>query len=236
MERKSALVIAGFDPSGGAGVLSDVAIFANNKVDTKVCITCNTAQNFKECFWVEEIPGNQISDQLNRLLESFAFDGVKIGAFPDLKILDDCLESIKSQIPDVPVVWDPVIKATKGAAFVSDFNKEVLLSILKKVTLIAPNKEEYNKISSVIGAGIETYTSTLITSYHETDTHITDRLFTEGEILDFPKEKVPDRDIHGSGCKYSAWLTAHLIAGCDLKTSVSKAGKAMFNLYQRTAI
>ncbi|TXC78647.1 bifunctional hydroxymethylpyrimidine kinase/phosphomethylpyrimidine kinase [Luteibaculum oceani] len=232
MGAKSALVIAGFDPSGGAGLLSDVAIFAGKSIDVKSCVTCNTSQNFTKCYWVEQLPEKQILNQLNHLLEDFRFDGVKIGAFPNLNCLKTCLDSIKEKQPGIPIVWDPVIKASKGASFVGDINKEVLIDILGKIDLITPNRREYNTLKGVLGMELSELTNTLVTGFMVTDTHITDALLSKKEVLEFTKNMVPGKDIHGSGCKYSALITAHLILGNDLVNSISESSQEMYNLYQ----
>src|ERR1700757_2780075 len=119
--RKYVLSIAGFDPSGGAGILADIKTFEGNKVYGLGVISANTFQNDKEFKKVDWIPVEKIIEQIDILKTRFEFEYVKIGLIENLEVLNVIISHLTSHIPHLNIIWDPILKASAGY----EFHKEV---------------------------------------------------------------------------------------------------------------
>src|SRR5436190_9108916 len=98
-ERKQVISIAGFDPSGGAGILADVKTFESLGVyGFGVCsaITLQTENEFKGVAW---IPLHQIELQLDTLLQRYEVEFLKIGLIQSLEVLDQLVQAIIKKYP-----------------------------------------------------------------------------------------------------------------------------------------
>ena len=85
--RPKILTIAGFDPSGGAGILADIkTIEANKCLGFAVC-TANTIQNENEFVSPNWITEKEVFAQLEVLMKIHTFDYVKIGLISSFEFL-----------------------------------------------------------------------------------------------------------------------------------------------------
>ena len=115
--RPYCLTIAGFDPSGGAGVLADIKTFEQNKVQGLAVITANTIQtedSFEKINWIEE---SMVVDQLMTLLNRYEIKFVKIGLIQSGEFLEKIISLLIEKQPNVTFVWDPILRATSGGNF-----------------------------------------------------------------------------------------------------------------------
>src|SRR3972149_10947273 len=97
-ERPCVLSIAGFDPSGGAGVLADIKTFEQHKALGMGVVTGLTFQNDSEFDGVKWIETDEILKQIEVLARKFQFEFVKIGMVQNLETLEKIIESHKSQV------------------------------------------------------------------------------------------------------------------------------------------
>src|SRR5580698_1730411 len=99
------LTIAGFDPSGCAGILADVKTLEANGVYGMAVCTANTEQNissFKKSNWIGK---NEMISQLNLLQKEVNFGFVKIGLTENFDILNCLIDELIKRNTSVKIVW-----------------------------------------------------------------------------------------------------------------------------------
>ena len=209
------LSIGGSDPSSGAGIQSDVKTFENHDVYGFTVITAITSQNTKKISKIAPISAKDIRTQLESVLSDFQIDAIKIGMVYDSSIIKIVNTMIKNQ--KCPIVVDPIIEST---------TKKILLKksaidsykryIIPLATIITPNKKEAKILSGTSKAedaakelqklGAK---NVIITGFRESEKEIEDFVMEvdNNYILKGKKIKIIN---HGSGCNYSASITASL--------------------------
>lgn len=205
------LTIAGFDPSGGAGILADIKTIENNACLGFAVQTANTIQNedvFEKVNWVNQ---NVIFQQLDILLRNHKFDFVKIGLIEDIEFLNK-LKEIEG-FAKSKIIWDPVLSASSGFNF--EQNLEGLNEVLKKIYLITPNWNEIKILSgnndALNGASeLSRFTKVYLKGGHNEENLGKDFLFSDGIENVFNPKKGNYTAKHGSGCVFSSVLTVNL--------------------------
>ncbi|MGB0887632.1 MAG: hydroxymethylpyrimidine/phosphomethylpyrimidine kinase [Vicingaceae bacterium] len=211
--RPKILTIAGFDPSGGAGLLADVKTIEANKCAAFAVCTANTVQNENEFVAVNWIAEEEVFAQLDILLKEHQFKYVKVGLIPSLDFLKKIIANLQSSISNVKIVWDSVLSASAG--FDLGYDLSALKEVLKGIYIVTPNWNEIKQLSGNDDAqkGAELLaelTNVYLKGGHNPTTKGKDYFYFEGQVLSFnPKIKVL-YDKHGSGCVFSSVLTANL--------------------------
>ena len=141
--RPIVLTIAGFDPSGGAGVLADTKTFEQHKVYGFAINTGNTIQTENAFHKIQWTPIDFVLESITTLLDSYAISVVKIGIVPSLDYLRQIVFCLKKHSPSIKIIWDPVLKSSTEFEFLSLKNQKTLIEILQQIVLITPN---YNEI------------------------------------------------------------------------------------------
>ncbi len=211
--RPKILTIAGFDPSGGAGILADIkTIEANKCLGFAVC-TANTIQNENEFVSPNWITEKEVFAQLEVLMKIHTFDYVKIGLISSFEFLRKINSKLITQIPSLKIIWDPILSASAGFDFKHDLSE--LKTVLKDVYMITPNWNEIKQLSDKTDA-IETatylaqYTNVYLKGGHHPTTKGKDYLFFDGKVNVFNPKKKVNYEKHGSGCVFSSALTSNL--------------------------
>ncbi len=229
MNKKSKiLTLAGFDPSGGAGVLADVKTFEQHRCVSMSVITANTIQTedvFESVNWIDK---DLISNQLNFLMKRYSFDFVKIGLIQDLELLNELLDEIKSINHKTRAIWDPILSASSGFDFHKDL--KLLHSVLEKVYLITPNWNEIKTLSNSENAlkgakDLSRFTKVLLKGGHNEDKLGKDYLFENDEVTSFNPRKIAKSIYpkHGSGCVFSSAIASNLNNGYPLQKSILRS-------------
>jgi hydroxymethylpyrimidine/phosphomethylpyrimidine kinase len=209
------LTIAGFDPSGCAGILADVKTFEANGAYGMAACTANTEQNvaaFNKANWIKK---DDILGQLNLLQQEVNFEFVKIGLIENFDVLNSVIDELVKQNSNVKIIWDPVCKASAGFGFHTEIQKQVLEKICAKLYLITPNLDEQKILTrelSVEDAGkyLSQFCNVLIKGGHSTTAQSNDILFTETGIHHFEAVKLDGYSKRGTGCVLSSAILAHL--------------------------
>lgn len=227
-KRVSILSIAGFDPSGGAGILADIKTFEGNKVSGMGVVTAITFQNDIEFLDVKWIDTNEIIQQILTLKKRFDFEHIKIGLIKDLDALSEIIQLFKND--HVRIIWDPIVRATAGFEFHQSFDKTKLGDVMKSIFLITPNIDEAQFMTAMndpMKAGLEIakHTNVLLKGGHNNEEPGVDCLFTENGIEKLFPEDNKIFAKHGSGCVLSSTIIANLAQGYDLYVSCKNAKK-----------
>src|SRR5215472_8904829 len=113
LARPVTLTIAGFDPSGGAGILADVRTFAAFACRPAAAITSLTFQNHKRVAGAAHQSPEVVASQVRSILEQHAIAGVKTGMMPAVEIVRVVADLFRTAGLPAPVV-DPVMQSTSG--------------------------------------------------------------------------------------------------------------------------
>lgn len=229
-ERTYVLSIAGFDPSGGAGILADIKTFEANKVCGVGTLSALTFQNDSEFDSLKWIEAEDILKQILVLKRRFDFRIIKIGLIKDLDTLEYVISNLKSQVPNPKFVWDPIIKASAGFEFHKNFEKEKLFTVLNNCFLITPNTDEIKFLTGIenpmkAAEELSKYCNVLLKGGHNKEEPGVDYLFMKNKIEKIEPTEKNIFSKHGSGCVLSSAIVANLSLGNDLITSCRNAKK-----------
>ena len=214
------MTIAGFDPSGCAGLLTDIKTFEGNNVYGVAVCTANTCQNDVEFVAPNWVPVGQIIDQYRVIKQRFNIDFIKIGVVENLQVLQAIIETLKIDNPTVRIIWDPILKASAGYEFHPEVTLESFEEICRKVYLITPNLDEITALkpdmtSFEAGCYLSKMCNVLIKGGHSVGKDATDVLFTQYDTNYFRGERIGGGK-RGTGCVLSAAITANLAMGKSL--------------------
>ena len=86
------LTIGGYDPSGGAGITSDIETISSLDCHAISLISCLTSQNTQEFNLLVQVDPELFADQANLLLSDFKIDVLKIGVLKGTRIIEEEIE------------------------------------------------------------------------------------------------------------------------------------------------
>lgn len=225
-ERPYVISIAGFDPSGGAGLLSDIKTLEQLHIMGMGVCTALTLQTESQCFSLKWRPVDKIIQEIKVLMNHYPVSVVKIGIVKDAEFLEDIINTVKACNNETQIVWDPVLKSTSEFTFFNLETLPLLKNILNKISLITPNYNEYIVLRDNNLLSGQNLCSILIKGGHREDRLGTDVLVEEGveTLLNPTDEKGVYYPKHGSGCVLSSAIAGELAKGANLKTAC-KNGK-----------
>lgn len=216
--RPYCLSVAGFDPSGGAGILADAKTFENLGCYGLGVVSALTWQNelsFEGLKWVDRA---HIELQLKPLAH-FSVKTAKIGLIESVDRVMEVASLLKATYPGVFVVWDPILKASAGFEFHAGVTLNDKLNGI--VDLITPNALEFEQL------GFNNHLPScdvLLKGGHRTQKSGVDTLFFNNQTIDIEGEPFTHKaDKHGTGCVLSAAIVAYLSQGNDLVTACTLA-------------
>ncbi|MDP3623393.1 MAG: bifunctional hydroxymethylpyrimidine kinase/phosphomethylpyrimidine kinase, partial [Methanobacteriaceae archaeon] len=219
-----AISIAGFDPSGGAGILSDLKTFSALGVYGTGVITALTAQNVQRVSSILPIESDFIEEQIDLILEDLPVIYGKTGMLYSKEIIKSVSKKISEY--DLKIVVDPVMVAGSGGSL----SKEGMASAIKKYLLkealiVTPNVFEAELLS---GINIETQEDAIDAAHKigkicdvvVTGGHLDgDNILYNGQISVISGELIESNNTHGSGCSFSAAIAAYMSKGTEMETA-----------------
>ena len=144
-----ALTIAGFDPSGGAGVLADVRTLAAFGLQASAAITSITLQNSNRVFGAVHQTRDVVRAQVEPLLEGFTIVCAKTGMLPTRGVVLEVARLFRETDLPRPVV-DPVILSSSGQRLMEEDALEVLVAeLLPLARLVTPNIPEAEALTGM---------------------------------------------------------------------------------------
>ena len=219
MHRPFVLSIAGFDPSGGAGILADIKTMEAIGVSGLGVCTSITYQNDKTFKAVDWLTIDQIASQIEVLFEKYSINVVKIGLIKDLKTLAEIIDFLKKKNSNVKIIWDPILKASAGFEFHASIDKIILEEVLNNIYLITPNIPELEKLEI---DPKKILCSCLLKGGHS-EKNANDILYSPGNIFTIQGEQLKNADKHGSGCVLSSAIASYLAKEFSLKEACIQA-------------
>jgi hydroxymethylpyrimidine/phosphomethylpyrimidine kinase len=228
-----ALTIAGSDPSGGAGIQADLKTFHQRGVYGTSVVTLVTVQNTQKVSGIEILSPDIVEKQIEAVLEDIPPIAAKTGALGNSDVVRSVAEKSKDFL--FPLVVDPVMISKHGLPLMDEDARAVLAKkLLPRAFLVTPNlheaaelagmpvhdPESMEKAAEIIaskGAG-----AVLVKGGHLEGVAI-DLLYFNGKMRRYSASRIDTRHTHGTGCTYSACITAELAKGCSLEDAVDIA-------------
>lgn len=213
--RPHVLTVAGFDPTGGAGVLADIKTFEQHQVSGFAISTANTLQTENQFYEIQWTDLNFVIRSVETLFQNYTIKAVKIGITPSLDYLNRIVSTIKLASPATKIVWDPVLKSTTQFEFLKITGNLDLHQILSQIDLITPNYNETELLfpgflSQELWNKSEIATAVLVKGGHNAAKTGTDCLFLKNKMITLLPSEKKCFEKHGSGCVLSAAITSNL--------------------------
>jgi len=235
MKIPVALTIAGSDSGGGAGIQADLKTFAALGVHGTSAITAITAQNTVTVTRIQELPVEMIRAQIDAVVEDLAPAAAKTGMLSSAEIIECVAEAVRAHRLTHLVV-DPVMVAKGGAKLLQDDAVEALRRrLLPLAAVVTPNLPEAEVL---LGRRIATLDeqcraardllklgarAVVVKGGHSGGAESVD-VFADGQQeLSLPAPRLDTANTHGSGCVFSAAITAELAKGAGLQEAVAAA-------------
>jgi hydroxymethylpyrimidine/phosphomethylpyrimidine kinase len=233
-----ALTIAGSDSSSGAGIQADLKTFSALGVYGLTAITCAVAETPGLVSKIEPISAGMVSRQIEVLLGSFPVAAIKTGLLFSGEIVSAVARTLQAHAGKGPItlVIDPVMVATSGDPLLRDDAVDAYeRELFPLAALITPNLHEAARLlGEPIGdlpamrkAGArltEKYrVPVLLKGGHLSGPEATDLLFLAGQVVEFSGPFSRGINTHGTGCTYSAAITAGLANRLSLEEAVRRA-------------
>jgi len=229
-----ALTIAGSDPSGGAGIQADLKTFHQFDVYGEAVITLITVQNSQSVRRVEWLAPDLVAEQIRAVVEDIPPAAAKTGALGSPEIVSAVAAEAASF--GFPLVVDPVMISKHGAPLMSAEARDQLVGdLLPRAFLVTPNLPEASALAEYPIATLDDAReaarrirglgprAVLVKGGHFENTATDLLLDASGSWHEFPSARIDSPHTHGTGCTYSAAITALLAQGLDLVEAVGIA-------------
>ena len=233
MKTPVALTIAGSDPSGGAGIQADLKTFHQFGVYGEAVATLITVQNSHGVSRIEALPPDLILQQIRAVVEDIPPGAAKIGALGNREIVEAVAREAEGF--HFPLIVDPVMVSKQGAWLLEPGAQASLALLIRRAFLITPNLRE---ASALAGFPVEDLDSmrragqallslgaanVLVKGGHLRGEPIDVLGMRDRGFHEFPAERIDTRHTHGTGCVYSAAITAELAKGATLTEAIGRA-------------
>lgn len=241
--EKVVLVIAGSDPSGGAGVQADLKTLSDLGVLGISAITAITAQDDEKVLAIHPTPADVLTQQLAAACKGRTVDAIKIGMVATRANARAIVWFLRRA--DVGhVVVDPILHSSTGTPLLEarafSFYRQQLLPL---ATVITPNIPEASTIAGMQVASLETMRRAaqvihsdamklradikrplaVVVKGGHLEGDAIDVLYDGEEYHSFPAPRVGGRIPRGTGCRFSSAIAAHLAKGEGLVAAVNRA-------------
>ncbi|MEJ7615643.1 MAG: bifunctional hydroxymethylpyrimidine kinase/phosphomethylpyrimidine kinase [Pyrinomonadaceae bacterium] len=232
-----ALTIAGFDPSGGAGVIADIKTFTAFGCFATAAVTSLTYQNTTGVFGAAHQTAEAVRAQVMPVVEDFPVACAKTGMLPTGEVIKEVARLFKQEALPAPIV-DPVVRSTSGYDLIDD---EALTALVRELmplaALVTPNIFEAERITGLKIADLEGMEraarrlrelgarAVLIKGGHHVPAggDAVDILDEGGQVTHHSGPRIETTATHGTGCTLAAAIAACLAQGRTLAQSVAVA-------------
>jgi hydroxymethylpyrimidine/phosphomethylpyrimidine kinase len=228
--RRTVLVFAGVDPSGGAGIAADIVAIAALGAHALPVITALTVQDNDRVYEVLPVDSDVVSRQALALVKKVSIHAVKIGIpgnRANADVIAEVIGKLRAAQPDLPVVLDPVLASGAGDALT---RVDALAQLLRMASVIVPNLPEAKALCEPAGTVPEQAASlrargcadVLVTGGHAEGAMVVNRWFGAHGEREWHWPRLPGA-FHGSGCTLASAIAARLATGDDMQQALCTA-------------
>lgn len=238
------LIIAGSDPSGGAGIQADIKAASANKVYASAVITSLTAQNTVGVSAIFNPPREFLRAQLDAVFDDIEFDAIKIGMLATKEIIEEIADILELRAKKIPLILDTVMVATSGDLLLEQNAVEALKSrLITRAFLVTPNIDEAEilaqmKIKTVEDMKIAALEikkmgckNVLIKGGHlqNADKKIKNILLADNNrFYIIENDRLAISKIHGTGCSLASAIAANIAKEQEIVKAIKNANKYVF--------
>jgi hydroxymethylpyrimidine kinase/phosphomethylpyrimidine kinase len=254
------LTIAGFDPSGGAGLIADIRTLLAFGCRPAAAITSLTFQNSERLFGTIHQSAESLRGQIEPLIKEFHIAAVKIGMLPTRELVSEVVRLLGEAGMPAPVI-DPVLQSSSGYQLMEPEARAAWLAELMPLArLITPNIPEAETLTGMkiknesdmrAAASVlreRGARAVLIKGGHleqrseggsqkseqpEPGRQAIDLLDDNGLVTVFRGEWIDAPPVRGTGCMLSSAIAAGLAQGLNLHDSVDAAKQFVANEIRR---
>jgi hydroxymethylpyrimidine/phosphomethylpyrimidine kinase len=228
------LVIAGSDPSGGAGIQADLKTAQAFGVYAQTAITAVTVQDTRGVQSVNPVAPALVRGQIEAALNDIGADAIKIGMLGNGAIaaaVADVLETCS-----IPLVLDTVLLSSSGAALLDEEGIAVLKErLIRRAAVTTPNFPEAEALTGIYPKSDHRLRNAamvfrllgsqhvLFKGGHGEGAVLRDVLWTDGAFLPFEAPRQETSHLHGTGCTLATAIACGLAQQMSLKDSVARA-------------
>ena len=230
------LIIAGSDPSGGAGVQADIKTVTALGGYAAAAITSLTVQNTRGVTAAHPVEPAIIRDQILAVLDDIGADAIKIGMIGARAAAIAIADALVEFAATIPIVLDPVLVATSGDALAEDGMPALLLERLAPLAaIVTPNAEEAARLTGIavnssddlVAAGTALIrrgaTAALVKGGHLKGDIVEDALVTLDGARIFRNPRIETTSTHGTGCTLASAVATGIAQGLPLAAAVKRA-------------
>ena len=227
------LIIAGSDSGGGAGIQADIKTVTMLGGHALTAVTAVTAQNTMGVTGLHPVPAEMILAQIEAIVSDFGVDAVKIGMIGSAFAAEQVaarLDRLKAEQPGIPIVFDPVMVATSGAALADNATIAAFGRLMDVATVSTPNLPELKQLTSEedpVAAALALVgqhgCAVLIKGGHEEGDALADALIEEDNMTSWQGQRIDTTSTHGTGCTLASAIALFLAEGCSLTEAVASA-------------
>ena len=243
-----ALTIAGFDPSGGAGVIADVKTFTAFGCFATAAVTSLTFQNTQGVFGATHRTAAEVRAQVLPVVEDFPVAGVKTGMLPTREVISEVARLLReTPLREAGAIVDPVVRSTSGFDLIDDDALAALRAeLLPLAALVTPNIPEAERLT---GLRIRTEEdmrraarairemgarAVLVKGGHLSAGDAVDLLDAAGDEQIFRAPRIETNATHGTGCTLAAAIAACLARGMNLSQATATAKRFVTEAIRRS--
>lgn len=231
-----ALSIAGSDSGGGAGIQADVKTFQELGIFGTTAITSLTAQNTLGVHGIFEVTPEFLKQQIEAVLSDFSVQAIKTGMLFSEELIEVVVKVMEEQ--NIPLVVDPVMIAKGGASLLQEQAVMALKTrLLPLATICTPNIPEAEVITGtainsakeieqaakrILAMGVQ---YVVMKGGHLEGEFAMDTVYWNDGFFTIKTPRVHTKDTHGTGCTFSAAITAHLAKGFSVEDAIIESKK-----------
>jgi hydroxymethylpyrimidine/phosphomethylpyrimidine kinase len=225
VRKRSAVAIGGLDPSGGAGILADVAAFRAAGAWGAAACASSTVQDTRRTYRVAAVPASWLSEQLGVLMGDLRVTAIKTGALgsaDNAQVVCDAIDAASG----VLLVVDPVMLPTHGDAALCGRGPEDLRAVIERAHLLTPNVPEAERlldaslrsVDDMIEAAVSLRRlgprAVLLKGGHLDDPPgwSVDVLATRHGVRTRRRRRLDNHEVHGTGCVLASLIAGRLVS------------------------
>jgi hydroxymethylpyrimidine/phosphomethylpyrimidine kinase len=227
------LIIAGSDSGGGAGIQADIKTVTVLGGHAMTAVTAITAQNTLGVSAVHPVPAEMILAQIDAVVADIGVDAVKIGMIGGAFAAEQVarrLGQLRQEMPELPIVFDPVMVATSGAELADDATIAAFGKLMDIATIATPNlpelkrlTQEEDPVAAALHLVSEHGCAVLIKGGHEEGDALADALIETDNMTSWQGKRIDTGSTHGTGCTLASAIALFLAQGESLSGAIGRA-------------
>ncbi|MBF0357671.1 MAG: bifunctional hydroxymethylpyrimidine kinase/phosphomethylpyrimidine kinase [Magnetococcales bacterium] len=234
---KKILIVAGSDPTAGAGLQADLKTVTALGGYAMTAVTAVTVQDTRSVYEVKALAGDLVARQMTVCLADIGADAIKLGMLATAEVVE-AVAGVLALYPNIPVIADPVLAGTGGGLLLDGVGREKFMELLlPHIDLITPNAPEAEVLT---GFAVSSYREqelaarklaesgcgVLLTGGHLPGDNIFDLLLErDGSLYQYKNSRLEggQSGFHGTGCTLASAIAVKTAHGIPLNEAVESA-------------